>query len=313
MYDAGEIEGQPYLTMAYIQGQSLAASIGDAGWPQRQVAALVGKLALALQEAHTQKVVHRDLKPANVMIKTTGQRREPVIVDFGLAHRDNPQEQRLTRSGQIMGTLGYMAPEQIRGDLKEIGPACDIYALGVILYELLTGRLPFSGSGLAIAGQILTQTPLPPSTHRSDLDPALEAICLKAMAKTVGDRYTSMAELAAALTGFLQSLSASSAAAPAGSPALPSPASGERPLPVGSNSLVAQFLGQLAGNQALPAPIPTPGPDASGPPLRERRRRVWPMIAAVACSVSSCWACSSTWPPISARPRKPSTAGTTQT
>ena len=101
-----------------------------------------------------------------------------------------------------MGTLGYMAPEQIRGDLNEIGPACDIYALGVILYELLTGRLPFSGSGLAVAGQILTQAPLPPSTHRSDLDPALEAICLKAMAKEVGDRYTSMAELAAALTGF---------------------------------------------------------------------------------------------------------------
>ncbi len=157
VYDAGEIDGQPYLTMAYIEGQSLAALIGDEGWPQRQVAALVGKLALAMQEAHTQKVVHRDLKPANVMIKTTGQRREPVIVDFGLARRDNPEEQRLTRSGQVMGTLGYMAPEQIRGDLKEIGPACDIYALGVILYELLTGRLPFSGSGLAVAGQILTE------------------------------------------------------------------------------------------------------------------------------------------------------------
>ncbi len=209
VYDAGEIDGQLYLTMAYIEGQSLAALIGDEGWPQRQVAALVGKLALALQEAHTRKVIHRDLKPANVMIKTTGQRREPVIVDFGLARRENPQEQRLTRSGQVMGTLGYMAPEQIRGDLKEIGPACDIYALGVILYELLTGRLPFSGSGLAVAGQILTQAPLPPSTHRSDLDPALEAICLKAMAKAVGDRYASMAELAAALTGFIHSLSTS--------------------------------------------------------------------------------------------------------
>ena len=210
VYDTGEIEGQLYLTMAYIEGQSLAALIGDEGWPQRQVAALVGKLALALQEAHTRKVIHRDLKPANIMIKTTGGRREPVIVDFGLARRDNPQEQRLTRSGQIMGTLGYMAPEQIRGDLNEIGPACDIYALGVILYELLTGRLPFNGSGLAVAGQILTQAPLHPSTHRSDLDPGLEAICLKAMAKSVGDRYASMAELAAALTGFLHSLSANS-------------------------------------------------------------------------------------------------------
>jgi len=281
VYDAGEIDGQLYLTMAYIEGQSLAALIGEEGWPQRQVAALVGKLAVALQEAHKQKVIHRDLKPANVMIKTTGQRREPVIVDFGLARRENPQEQRLTRSGQVMGTLGYMAPEQIRGDLKEIGPASDIYALGVILYELLTGRLPFSGSGLAIAGQILTQAPLPPSTHRSDLDPALEAICLKAMAKAVGHRYTSMAELAAALTGFLHSLSASpTPAAPAGSPGSPSLASGERARPAGSDSLVGQFLGQLAENKASPFPIPAPERVASPAPLPERRRPTWPMIVA---------------------------------
>ena len=101
-----------------------------------------------------------------------------------------------------MGTLGYMAPEQIRGDLKAIGPACDIYALGVILYELLTGRLPFSGSGLAVAGQILTQTPCPLRRFGPTSTPRLEAICLKAMAKQVGDRYASMGELAAALTGF---------------------------------------------------------------------------------------------------------------
>jgi len=80
------------------------------------------------------------------MIKSTGQRREPVIVDFGLARRDHPDEARLTRTGQVMGTLDYMAPEQLRGESKEIGPSCDIYALGVILYELLTGSLPFNGS-----------------------------------------------------------------------------------------------------------------------------------------------------------------------
>jgi len=281
VYDAGEIDGQLYLTMAYIEGQSLAALIGEAGWLQRQVAALVGKLALALQEAHTRKVVHRDLKPANVMIKTTGQRREPVIVDFGLARREHPQDQRLTRSGQVMGTLGYMAPEQIRGDLKEIGPPSDIYALGVILYELLTGRLPFSGSGLAVAGQILTQAPLPPSAHRSDLDPTLEAICLKAMAKTVGDRYTSMAELAAALTGWLQSSSASpTPAAPAGSPASASLSSSERPQPTGGRSLVGQFLHQLAENKASPSPVPIPEPVTSGAPLPRRRRPMWPMIVA---------------------------------
>jgi predicted Ser/Thr protein kinase len=150
VYDAGEIGGRPYLTMAYIEGQSLAALVGAKGWPARQVAALVGKLALAMQAAHAQKVTHRDLKPANIMIKMTGAQREPVIVDFGLARRDDPDDVRLTRSGQVLGTIGYMAPEQLRGDPGAIGPACDIYALGVILYELLTGRLPFRGSGLGI-------------------------------------------------------------------------------------------------------------------------------------------------------------------
>jgi serine/threonine protein kinase len=283
VYETGEIEGRPFLTMAYIEGQSLAALIDDEGWPQRQVAALVGKLALAFQEAHTRKVIHRDLKPANVMIKTTGGRREPVIVDFGLARRDNPQEQRLTRSGQIMGTLGYMAPEQIRGDLKEIGLACDIYALGVILYELLTGRLPFTGSGLAVAGKILTQTPLPPSTYRSDLDPALEAICLKAMAKDVGNRYASMAELAAALTGFIHSLSATpTATETVGSDGSPSPNSDERLKPARSDSLIRQFLGHLVENDPSPSPIPTPEPVAPGAPLPERRRPPRPLIVAAA-------------------------------
>ncbi len=278
VYDAGEIDGQLYLTMAYIEGKSLAALVGERGWPPRQVAALVGKLAVALQEAHAQKVIHRDLKPANVMIKTTGERREPVIVDFGLAHRDNPDEVRLTRTGQLMGTLSYMAPEQIRGDLNEIGPACDIYALGVILYELLTGRLPFDGSGLAVAGQILAVTPLPPSTHRSDLDPALEAICLKAMAKQVGDRYASMGELAAALTGFLRPVTA--APTPT-SPASPSPSSGKPRPPMGSNSLVGQFLDRLGANKASTPLISAAEPTASALPLPARRRPpwVWPAAA----------------------------------
>ena len=91
----------------------------------------------------------------------------------------------MTRTGQVMGTPAYMAPEQVRGDPDEIGPACDIYALGVILYELLTGRLPFAGRYPVLMAQILTQPPLPPSTHRPGLDPALDAICLKAMAKEV--------------------------------------------------------------------------------------------------------------------------------
>jgi len=271
VHDADEIDGLVYLTMAYIDGQSLAQSIRGTGLPIRQVAALVGKLAVALQEAHAKGVIHRDLKPANIMIKSTGRGREPVIVDFGLARRNMPNEERLTRTGQIMGTLDYMAPEQIRGDLNEIGPACDIYALGVILYELLTGRLPFEGSGLAVVGQILTQAPLPPSTFRSDLDPRLEAICLKAMAKVVADRYASMTELAAALTDFLRSPSPTSTSAQAAS----SPPASRAPRPTGSDTLVAQFLDQMATEKAAPASLPSQEPVLSPRTSSGRRRPPW--------------------------------------
>ena len=230
--------------MAYIEGQSLAESTRGKSLPPRQVAALVGKLAVALQEAHAKGVIHRDLKPSNVMIKSTGPRREPVIVDFGLARRDDASEARLTKTGQVMGTLDYMAPEQLRGELKEMGPPCDIYALGVILYELLTGRLPFEGSGLAVVGQILTQEPLPPSAFRSDLDPRLEAICLKAMAKRIADRFASMADLAAALTDYLRGpAAASTPRIDITSTSTPAPAPGAQgPPSAGSDTLVGRLL-----------------------------------------------------------------------
>jgi serine/threonine protein kinase/formylglycine-generating enzyme required for sulfatase activity len=248
VHDVGEIDGRLYLTMAYIEGQSLAESTGGNSLPERQVAALVGKLALALQEAHAKGVIHRDLKPSNVMIKKTVARREPVIVDFGLARRDDGNEAHLTRTGQVMGTLDYMAPEQLRGDPKQIGPACDIYALGVILYELLTGQRPFEGSGLAVMGQILTQPPYPPSTIHPGLDLRLEAICLKAMAKNAGDRFASMGALAAALTEYLRAQSAS-VPSPTAAPA----PSGAAAAPAGSDTLMARLLDRVGTN---PAPSP---------------------------------------------------------
>jgi serine/threonine protein kinase len=272
VYDVGEVEGRLYLTMAYIEGKSLAEVIRAQGMPSRQVAALVGKLAQAMQTAHDKKVVHRDLKPANVMIRTNGAKREPVIVDFGLARRDDPNDARLTRTGQVMGTLGYMAPEQIRGDLNEIGPACDIYAMGVILYELLTGQLPFRGTGLAVAGQILTQDPLVPSVHRPDLDPRLEAICLKAMAKKAANRYQSMRELAEALTTYLREPSARSTV-PASSPGREAAGLSRQ---TGPDSLVAQLFQGLSVEDAsegdAPSLIrdrskPAGGPPSGGPRL----------------------------------------------
>src|SRR5262249_33201089 len=170
---------------------------------ERRAAVIVRKLATALQEAHARGVIHRDLKPSNVMMSGRG---EPIVMDFGLARRDETVEARLTKDGTVLGTPAYMPPEQVRGETRAIGPACDIYALGVILYELLAGPLPFEGSVLNILGKILTEEPPPPSRFRPDLDPQLEAICLKAMAKKVEDRYASMAELAAAVAAQLRAM-----------------------------------------------------------------------------------------------------------
>jgi hypothetical protein len=202
VYDVGEINGTPYLTMAYLEGQPLPQFLkGRTRLPARQVAVLVGKLALALQEAHDHGVIHRDLKPSNIVIN---QRGEPVILDFGLARRLRPGDVRLTVSGQPLGSPAYMSPEQAAGAVGVMGPACDIYSLGVILYQLLTGRLPFEGSMAEVLGQIVTRRPEPPSKHRPDLDPHLEGICLKALSKEAADRYASMRDLAAALKEYVR-------------------------------------------------------------------------------------------------------------
>lgn len=201
VHDVGTHSGIHFLTMAFIEGKSLAEIIKEAKvLPQRQAAGWVRQLALALQEAHDMGVIHRDLKPANIMIN---QRREPVVMDFGLARRVHAGDIQLTHAGSVLGTPAYMSPEQVRGDLATMGPGCDIYSLGVILYECVTGRPPFVKPGMGILTQILNDEPEPPSRLRPDLDTALERICCKAMAKNIEDRYPSMKALAADLGEYL--------------------------------------------------------------------------------------------------------------
>jgi serine/threonine protein kinase len=197
LYDVGTHDGITYMSMAYIEGQTLAEVLRS-GKPLTQVVAarIVHTLAMALAKAHQLGVIHRDLKPANVMMNERG---EPVVMDFGLARLATQNTTRLTQLGSVMGTPSYMPPEQVRGDVAAMGPACDIYSLGVILYELLTSRLPFEGSVGAVLGQILTQPPQSPLAHRPALDPRLAAICLKAMQKEIAARYASMTEFASAL------------------------------------------------------------------------------------------------------------------
>src|SRR5262249_27769368 len=153
----------------YIDGQSLSKA--ELPMSQRRAVELVRKVALAMAEAHDHGIVHRDLKPANIMI---GPRGEPVVMDFGLARRAPPGDARLTQDGMLLGTIGYMSPEQAAGDHDQVGPATDIYSLGIILYELLTGRTPFQGDTREILTQTLTEKPRLPTSIRADLDQRLE-------------------------------------------------------------------------------------------------------------------------------------------
>lgn len=201
IYDVGRYEQWHFLTMAYVEGSTLSQRLGMSGRLSLAVTTrLMSAIADAVHHAHGAGVIHRDLKPSNIML-TADER--PIILDFGLARRSRPGEVELTQSG-ILGTPAYMSPEQVEGRNEQIGPATDIYALGVLLYRMLTGRLPFQGSTAAVFGQIVTRTADSPTSICPDLPAAIDGICSRAMAKTPADRYRTVAEFSLALQQLQQ-------------------------------------------------------------------------------------------------------------
>ena len=204
VYDMGVVDDIPYLTMPLLQGDSLDKVIKESGpLDEASAAKLTRTIALALQEAHTAGVVHRDVKPSNLFIRDSG---EPVVIDFGLALDQSMEMNRLTSTHTAPGTPAYLAPEQLRHEGNRATASTDIYGLGVVLYEMLTGVIPFQGSVYEVFAGILHAEPPPPSRFRNDLSPELEATCLKAMRKDPLGRQSSMTELAAELSRFLHSL-----------------------------------------------------------------------------------------------------------
>jgi serine/threonine protein kinase/tetratricopeptide (TPR) repeat protein len=226
IHEVGEHQGAPFFSLEFVDGGSLAERLHGVPQPPREAAALVETLARAMHHAHRQGIVHRDLKPANVLLSVVGcqlsvvskesrlpsslttDNRQlttvPKIADFGLAKllaRDGAGQ---THSGDLLGTPSYMAPEQAAGRLREVGPCTDVYALGAILYELLTGRPPFQGAtALDTLAQVVAAEPVPPSRLQPKVRRDLETVCLKCLEKSPARRYATAEDLAEDLRRFL--------------------------------------------------------------------------------------------------------------
>jgi len=196
VFDRGDVEGTYYIAMQYLEGRSLKQLI-DIGLTPEQSVYLIRQVLEGAGFAHRNGVVHRDLKPHNVIVDDEG---KAVVTDFGIARAGVSE---ITQTGSVMGTPHYLSPEQAQGE--EVTPVSDLYSIGVMLYEALTGRVPFEGeSAVAVAMKQVSQTPQRPSSIRPEISPALDSVVMRALEKSPGDRFQSAAAFIAALDNALK-------------------------------------------------------------------------------------------------------------
>ena len=265
IYDAGQHDGKPYVVMAYVEGEPLDTRLSriERFDDVRRAVRLAIQVAEALAAVHNHQIIHRDLKPANILLDRSGQ---ALLTDFGLA-RELETDVKLTMDGIVVGTPSYMSPEQASGQNSGLGPAADIYSLGIVLYEMLTGKLPFQGSVCDVLRKIVVEPAGSPVEYRPDLDPRLAELVLKAIAKNPADRFQSAENFAWALQGWLDS--AAAATTPDRVP--------------GARSTAATAPQTLAVSAALPQEAPT-GTKAG---KRWRRRYLAERVVAAALFVAA--------------------------
>jgi eukaryotic-like serine/threonine-protein kinase len=203
IFESGQADGSPYIACEFVDGVPLSQHLREKPVDPQTAVEWARQIAEALDYAHGEGIVHRDIKPANIMVNRAGR---PQVMDFGLAKSAADEAARMSIEGQIIGTPAYMAPEQARGSLTEVGPRSDQYSVGVVLYEMLCGRTPFVGDPWSVMSCLTTMDAAPPAPRslRADLPRDLEACCLKALEKEPAARYPSLQALADDLKRWLE-------------------------------------------------------------------------------------------------------------